>query len=511
MIGSRIRSERIQLALLLSIVVVFAMNTARFYFRIDMTESKAFSISPVSRSLFQEIQDELQITYYVSERLQSQFPQPQEIIDLLGEYAATSRGTIRLDVVDPADGNDEDRVEQLGIIPQQLQVTEEGEQTYAVVYSGIVITYLDRVEAIPFLFETSTLEYEITSTVRKLVRNEQRNAAILALGGAETVSARYTYIASRLAADYDIRTLGAGEPIPDDVDVLLVIAPEFFDESAVAEIRSYLDRGGAALIAVDRVDVSVEYGFNASDSSDASVFDLLSEYGITLSDSLVVDESYNQIVIQERGATFTYRQVLPYPLWVSFLEQYSSSTHPITARFTGLDLYWASYLEIADEQAEAIVASTPQAWLANQPFILDPQSASILYAGADETRGQYTVVAAASGDGESGDSGRLVVVADSDFLNDQYLRATNSGQNLEFAQSAAQWLSNDEDLLEIRTRLTRDMRLNKIDDPTKERFAVLAATIINVYAIPLIVIMFGVRRFAVRRRRSRDGKRGDAR
>ena len=499
---NRANNERIALILLIAIVVAVALNSGLYYLRIDMTESKAFTISDVSRDLFREVEDELLITYYVSDRLTRQFPQPQEIIDLLGEYAATSRGAIRLEVVDPAD-RDTDMVEALGVIPQQLRLSDSGEQTQAVVYSGIVLSYLDRTAVIPFIFATNTLEYEVTSTAQELVRDEHRTAAILVQGGTDTMNQSYTYLSSQLSRSFEIIVLDNGEPVPDDVDVLIAVAPQHLDEAGVAEIRSFISRGGSVLFAVDRVDVSLETGLVPIDMSDAPIFPLLEEYGFVLGDEFVLDQSYNQIIFNQPGARYTVQRIEPYPLWPVILNQYTSHDHPITARFTGLDLYWAGYLVVDDESNDMVIAATtPQAWLMGSPYPINPQNPAAFSVPDDSTIGQYSVVGV-TGTGDDGQGGRLVVVTDSDFVNDLLLQATSSAYNLEFAEGAAQWLSNDEALLEIRTRDNRDMRLNRIEDPQRKQFAVGMATAINVYVIPALVILFGVRRFIKRRRRAR--------
>ena len=95
-----------------------------------------------------------------------------------------------------------------------------------------------------------------------------------------------------------------------------------------------------------------------------------------------------------------------------------------------------------------------------------------------------------------------MVVSDSDFLNDRLIQATQSGANLTFVEAAAQWLGNDEDLLEIRTRGQRDVRLAAIDDPLRKRAVVVVAQSVSIYLVPAGVILFGVVRFLRRRRRA---------
>lgn len=95
-----------------------------------------------------------------------------------------------------------------------------------------------------------------------------------------------------------------------------------------------------------------------------------------------------------------------------------------------------------------------------------------------------------------------MVVADADFLKSRLIRATQSGHNLGFIESSAQWLTNDEDLLEIRTRAARDLRLNAFEDPAQKRAFVVFAQALNIYVVPAMVIVIGIVRFLRRRRRA---------
>ena len=523
-------------AIVVAIIVFAALNSVRFFTRIDLTESKAYSISEVSRSLFEEIPEEVLVTYYVSERLQERFPQPQEIVDLLGEYAASSRGTIRLRVVDPGAEEAALDAEGYGVAPQQLQVSEEAQQTYALVYSGIVVSYLDRFETIPFIFSTSTLEYEVTSTIRELVDERTRDLRFLIADPETTLDADFSFAASQLAREYDVRELAVGEPVPDDVDVLIAVGPQRLPSEALYHIDQYLVRGGSVLMAVDSVQVDLSTGLSARSVAGSGVFPMLSSYGVTVHPELVLDEAFNQIVVQEAGRGFNVQRYLPYEHWITVLEQYTSPEHPVTARFTGLDLYWPGWLDVeaaegldadpdpdpdAGPRARIIVASTPPAWLLPEPYLTNPQQSDAFRSRAAQTRGQYGLVAVVTGmfeshfpgssawpyTPESGASGRLMVVSDENFISNRFIQATQSGYNLGFLESAAQWLSNDEDLLSIRTRSSRDLRLNNIDDPAAKQAVVTFSQAVNIYVIPAIVVVAGVSRFVRRRRRAVAGRK----
>lgn len=524
------KRRQVILTLLGALVFVFAaLNGSRYFTRLDLTETKAYTISEVSKRLFERIDEQVRITYYVSSRLTDQFPQTQEIADLLAEYAASSRGSIEVELIDPTAQEITSRVESLGVAPRQLEVAEAGEQTIALVYSGIVIEYLDRFEALPFVFGVSTLEYEVTSTIRDLLADRNPSLGLIAAADADgrPRAENLSYAASALGEVFDVREIAAGEPIADDVDVLLVVGAQSLSHDALIHIDQYIMRGGSGLLAIDAATVSLQAGLQAIPAGREAA-ELLGHYGIEVGEALLLDRSSNQIVVQEPSARMIVQRAYPYPHWIRALERYTSEAHPITSRFTGLDLYWPTYLqvpELEDLQAERIVATTPDAWLMSDPYATNPSQSAIFAVGAEATIGQYSLVVAATGELDSyydqvdaeatgvaeftsdTTEGRLVVVGDADFLDDRLLQATGSGGNLDFLLNAAQWLANDEELLQIRTRTARNLRLDAIADEAQRRSRMVFGQAVNIYIVPLAVIGAGLIRFFRRRRRSIGGPR----
>ena len=122
--------------------ILALMVSDRFWFRLDLTKNKAYTISQVSRNLHREIFEPVSITYYVSDRLRSIFPTVGDIEDTLVEYTAYSRGKIRLTVKDPVNAGISRMVEELGLIPRQIQNVERDQASFTTVYSGIVIEKL---------------------------------------------------------------------------------------------------------------------------------------------------------------------------------------------------------------------------------------------------------------------------------------------------------------------------------------------------------------------------------
>jgi gliding-associated putative ABC transporter substrate-binding component GldG len=523
------RAEIVVFLLGLAIILLAALNSSRYFARLDLTENKAFSISRVSRKLFQEIPEQVYITYYVSEKLRKLYAFPQAIEDLLLEYAAYSRGRIRVESVDPLAVGEVTRAEQFGVFPQQIEVVERDQRSLAKIYTGIVIQYLDRHETIPLVARTDALEYELTSRIRKVVSGEERVVGILLGDAQRDLQQEYGRLTNALSADFRVLPLRPGEDVPAEVDVLFVIGNSDLGEFDLFPIDQYLMRGGRALFAVDGVRVDFLRGLIATKIKDNPTLEMLASYGVKVEAELVADKYCQNFRLPTQVFGQVMWQVLDkYPYWVTVAGQFASRDNPITARFNGLDLYWASPLTLSAKggaTAEALATTTPDGWtLDEEPFDTNPEAARMLLFTEPENKGSRVLAASLRGElgswfrgkaipkreGESRSwqsivetvkDARLVVVGDADFTSN-LVDFTEAEYNMSFLSNTAEWLSNSEDLLAIKTRLARDVRLNRIQEPARRLAAALTTQIVNVAVIPLAVIAFGIIRLLLRRKKS---------
>ncbi len=508
--------ETITLLLTLGVLLFVVLNSTVYFTRWDLTEDKTFTLSGVSRRLFREIPEEVTITYYLSSNLNARAPETQHIADILGEYEAFSRRRIDVRIVDPAATGTVQEAENLGVVPQQIQVVEENEQSFAVVYSGIVISYLDRYHTLPLVFDPAGIEYEVTSAIRNLVEDRTNVVGILIDQPGATLQQNFQILTGRLQRSYEIRPIEAEDPIPPDVRALLVIGGANLNTQALAEIDRYLMTGGGVLFAYDPVVVNVEQGLFAYSPEEQPIIDYLTHFGVTPRRELVLDESNRRIPIQVPQGQLLIQRLEPYPPWVSVLGSAADRNHPITARFSGLDLYWPSTFDITDHQESitVLLESSQESWIMEGPYMIDPIEPFGMTRGRDDGVGNYPLALAVSGSFEryfaeegavpadsSTDRLRMVVVGDSEFPSD-YMQYTDARGNLVFLESALGWLANDEELLTIRTRGVRDLRLNAIEDPLLRARVATFAELFNMVMMPLLVVALGVIRFVLRRRRA---------
>jgi gliding-associated putative ABC transporter substrate-binding component GldG len=511
------RQVNIITMLSIAAIALGLLVSRRLWFRLDLTKNHTYTISEVSKNLYKEIPDQVRITYFLSEKLSATYPMPAEIESLLREYAAYSHGKIRVSVKDPAKANMVEAVQQLGIQPQQIQTVDKDQASVATVFTGIAIEYLDKAEALPTVFSVDTLEYDLTSRIRSMIRGTEQELGVIVGDSRRQWAQDYQYLDQSLRqAGFRVREIRPGDEIPDALNALFVFGGvEDLDEWALYRIDRFVQNGGHALFATEAVAVDTQGSLEARNMEDKGLLSMLSVYGATIKPALVLDKS--ALTIQYQTATRSgARQIRlsRYPLWIGILNGNGNPKQPITSNFSGVDVFWASPIDLNPQgavKADTLFTTTKDAWLETKNFSASPEDAYLLEAEQADTTGQQIMGAVLSGAFRSYFTGipkpvregseeqlpdmpsvpkeaRVIVIGDSDIASAFIQRR----ENLDFMVQAALFLSNDDDIIGIRSRQAQAGRLDKILDPMRRSSAMSAARMTNVVLVPLAVIAAGL-------------------
>ena len=516
------RSQAGIIALLSAAVILLALLlSTRLWVRLDLTRNKAYTISEVSKRLHREIADQVTITYFISDKLRQAHPMPGEIADLLREYAAHSRGKIRFIQRDPAKAGLLQKAEDLGIVPQQIQVVEKNETILATVYTGILIEYLNRESVIPVVFSLDTLEYDLSSRIRSLVSNRERELGVIVGDAHKQWAAEYGLLHRELVfAGFHLRFLNPGEEINPMLPALFVFGGAGdLDIQALYQIDSYIQNGGNVFFAVDAVAVDTRGSLEARAVNDQGLLVMLANYGAVLRQAMVLDITALGLTFQTQSGFGTITRNIRYPLWIGVQDNAGNKNHPLGAMFRGLDLYWASPMELSPPpgvESEAIFTSTAEAWLQTANFNTNPNFVYMFAEERNATSGVKILGAVLSGifpsafghENPQAKPSRIVVVGDTDFAGPLMQLNRGEDRNLDFLLKVAEWLSSDDDIIAIRSREEAG-RLDRITDREKRSAAMSFSRLFNTVFVPLLVAVAGLVIIG-RRRRSTARDRGQA-
>ena len=162
------------------LIVIVLINVAgiTFFFRVDLTGNKIYSISAASRQVVSALSEPLTINVFFTKSLPAPHNNTERYLhDLLEEYSiyANQHFNYRFYNVSPEEGDigeqakaNQELARSYGIHPIQIQVIEKDEVKFQKAYMGLVLIHGDLIERIPTITSTDGLEYQLTTAVQKL-------------------------------------------------------------------------------------------------------------------------------------------------------------------------------------------------------------------------------------------------------------------------------------------------------------------------------------------------------
>ncbi len=491
-------NSALTILIVIGILAVINFFSYQLFYRFDLTQNKDYSISKASKEMVKGLDDIVNIKVYFSKNLPTQYINlPQEVGDLLDEYANYSGGKIKTEFIDPASDTEfKQKLMVMGIPELQFNVLEKDKYQVVNGYLGMAIQYGDKTEAIPVVEDTRNLEYQITLAIKKVTDKEKAVVGYVTDSGTLKPESEITFAYKKLNEMYEVRqiNLTIEEEIPAEVRTLIIVGPkEKFEEKALKEIDKFLMQGGSLLVLQDGVKVGE--GLIASEN-ETGLEAVLEKYGVKLNHNLVLDLSSGIASFNQGFVTFSTN----YPFWPKVIKSGFDKDSTAVAKLESVTMPWPSSLEILSDKVGAgnkvsyLAKTTANSWTQESNFDLSPQQ-SFTFAN----KGEKTLAVSVFGKfqsaygGGSTDSGRLIVAGDSDFLSDGFAR--QAPDNIILFQNLVDSLSLDEDLISIRSKGISERPIKQKEDGEK---AIIRYS--NIFGLTLVVVAFGLIRYFLRRR-----------
>jgi ABC-type uncharacterized transport system involved in gliding motility auxiliary subunit len=289
-------------------VILVALNWlgSRAKARIDLTEERAYTLSPGTRAILAKLDTPVQVRFYAT-RGENKMPvmlknHAQVVQDLLDEFRQASKGKIEIQRLDPEPDSDaEDSAKLDGVEGRMLELGDDP------VYLGFSVTMLDTKETEPFLDprDERQLEYKIARAISRVMTTQKPVLGVMSplsmTGGMNPMSMRTGrpappwLIYSELKRTFDVRTVEmTADKIPDEVKVLLLVHPKGITEQAQWAVDQFVLRGGKLVALLDPLAVLDAQGAGQFGSSSSSSLDkLLGAWGLKFdSTKVVADMNY---------------------------------------------------------------------------------------------------------------------------------------------------------------------------------------------------------------------------
>jgi gliding-associated putative ABC transporter substrate-binding component GldG len=525
------------IAAVVGILVLLNVLGLRAFGRVDVTREKAYTLSKATRDTLSALEEPVVVTAYFTEQLPAPYSSNARYVrDLLEEFRAVSKGKVAFEFVDPqsqetdADKEAKKEVKQdifgrrfrdqtsvekelsgQGIQPVEIRVVEEDQQQTKKAYMAISLKHQEKKEVIPLVQNVSSLEYDLTTLVRKLTRAKTPVIGLLQGHGEPKADEKYRYLLTMLSQMYEVRPveLAGKDRFEDTLDALYVMGPKTaLPPNELKAIDQFLMKGKSVAFFLDQVQVDVRT-FQPSDATHGMT-ELLSTYGVTVGNRLVADVKSGNVSISERRGFMVINQPVPYPFLP--VVQRLEGDSVVTAGLSEVLFPFATSLEVKQPEgttATVLARSSAKSWLENSPPNLNPQrdwrAETITPTGpyplmvqvSGTLKSHYAAEATQSAPGatpviaQSEKEARIVVVGTSALFQDDFMQ---SRANQALALNVADWLLLDPALLAMRNRgLALPVLQSELSDSTRNlvKFG-------NAFGLPLLLAAFGLIRWRMR-------------
>ncbi len=506
--------------IVIAIVIILNLIFSNFYWHFDLTENHIYTLSPVTKKILKNLDDIITVKVYFSKDLPTNLALVKtEVRDLLRDFNNYSGGKIKVDFEDPGENTDlAQKVRMLGIPKLQFNTISNDKYSVTAGYLGMALFFEDQKDVLPVVQSVDNLEYDLVRGIKHLQKGQKNK--IYFVNGHEEIDADQglKLLKDNLKKEYNLSNINLTsiDRVPEDAQTLIIAGPQKdFSEDELYVLDQFLMRGGSLLLA----DEGVKLGDNLSAqvSKEDNLYSLIDSYGIKIQHNLVLDASNSMAPFSSGFITFN----VPYPFWPKVIQSGFNSDNVMVNKLESLVLPWSSALDLhnSDDNTQIIplVMSSSKSWLQDKDYNLDPNAK---YDFNTLKLGSHPMAAFISGQidsyfkdkdkskikGFQADSfrdstaaARIIVVGDSDFMKDSFLRA--HPENLLFAQNILDGLSQDSDLISIRSRGVTNRPLKELGISQKNFWKYF-----NIFAMAVLVIVYGVVRSFLRKKNNFEDK-----
>jgi gliding-associated putative ABC transporter substrate-binding component GldG len=309
-----------------------------------------------------------ELKVYAGDRIQYQFIDPAENIELLQAFAGRGIQPVPINV-----RNSELEQSQKYMLPVAV-LTYNGQDEYIDLLKGATMPTGE----VSTLKAEAELEYKIIAAIRRLLRGKKKIVAILQGHGEPTLD-QLKELVTELKQFYLVNTVTVknGDPIPatkaampdslkvqikgEGVDVLLVLQPDSaFTEREKYEIDQFIMRGGKVLWCFDQQRVNLQNGpATLSQPRQLNLDDLCMNYGFKVNTDLIQDRSCGFLDVVQGFHNGPVWRSMP---WCYYPKVQFFPDHPVTKNLDVVLMRYASSIDTLPRSgitAEVLMVSSP--------------------------------------------------------------------------------------------------------------------------------------------------------
>ena len=489
--------NRIQLTVLLvtSIIIVINLLADQYYFRLDFTEDKQYTMSNATKDILKNLQNPVTIKAYFSEDLPAQLVKTRrDFQEMLVEYGKISGNQVVFEFIDPGEDNEtETEAMQAGIQPLIINVREKDQMKQQKAYMGAVLNISNTSEIIPVIEPGTAMEYALSTAIKKLSVTDKPSVGLLQDHGEPTIS-EMTQVNLELSILYNFEHLYLTDSttIPARFHTIAIVRPtDSIPDYQFSQLDEFLAGGGRLFIALNRVSGNLQNAYGMAINT--GIESWLENKGVHVNDNFVIDANSVNVTMQQQvgNAIHISSILMPYiPIINNFAD------HPITKGLEAVVMQFVSSLDFTGDSGltfTPLVITSEKSAVQPTPQYFNYQRRWTEF----DFPMQNLVVGAAIEGNLAGDiSSKIVVIADGDFpVNGPRGQQQQLQQdNVSLMVNSIDWLSDDTGLISLRTKGISSRPIKDMEDSRRTFLKWL-----NFLLPILLILIYGFIRFQFRR------------
>lgn len=373
----------VRLAAVLLAVLIGSLVSEVYYFRIDLTTDKRYTLQPFTRKFFDGLPDRVFVKVYLDGDLPLGFTRMRKaILETLDEFRIVSDGKFEYEFVNPYRFDNPkkqkaflSKLYEKGLQPTNVQVRKkDGGQTTKLIFPGMLVNYGGKELAVNLLRNNQILspeeninlsvqnfEFALVDAVYKLQIDTLPHIAFIH-GHGELDEYQTGDIERELSAYFRVdrvRINGDWEKLKPYRAIIVAGPAKPLPEADKFAIDQFIMRGGKVIWFIDPVSVSIDSLSTGATTlafvRETNLEDMLFKYGVRLNPTLLQDLQCAVIPVN-MAVTGQNPRFVPAP-WVYYPLLNPPGNHPVTR---GINLILSRFASPLDTvKGDGSITKTP--------------------------------------------------------------------------------------------------------------------------------------------------------
>jgi gliding-associated putative ABC transporter substrate-binding component GldG len=370
--SSRKRQDLLRFAAIVGSLLVLNFVAQQFFFRLDLTEEKRYTMSPATKTLLTELKQPVTITVYLAGDFPPTFRRlEQGVRETLNEMQVYGGGNLNFIFIDPSAAGTEAARNQFystlfkkGLKPTNLGANENGKRVEKIIFPWAVVQAGGQSRNVLLLRGSQVaspeqrlnqsiegLEYELANAIRQVAPpgGAKRRIGVIT-GHGELDNAQMGDILTSWQQNYDVFRVNLSQvkDLRGNLDAVVVAKPTLpYSEEEKFRLDQFITHGGRAMFFIDALRVDLDSvsrnGASLATPYNLNLDDLLFRYGVRLNPNLLLDLNSGQIPLVT-GMTGNKPKIEPLP-WQLYPLINRFSPNPITRNLDAVYLKFVGNID----------------------------------------------------------------------------------------------------------------------------------------------------------------------